>query len=112
MLTLLRHRTGRDFGDYKRATVVRRVGRRMQVNGIGTMSGYLDCLRTRPGEAGALLQDLLISVTNFFRDPVAFAALESHLPLLFQGKTGADTLRVWVARAAPRAKRLIPSPCC
>ncbi|WP_269769853.1 PAS domain S-box protein [Paracidovorax citrulli] len=100
VLTLLRHRTGRDFGDYKRATVVRRVGRRMQVNGIGTMSGYLDCLRTRPGEAGALLQDLLISVTNFFRDPVAFAALESHLPLLFQGKTGADTLRVWVAGCA------------
>ncbi|XDF33554.1 PAS domain S-box protein [Paracidovorax avenae] len=100
VLALLRHRTGRDFGDYKRATVVRRVGRRMQVNGIGTMSGYLDCLRTRPGEAGALLQDLLISVTNFFRDPVAFAALESHLPLLFQGKTGADTLRVWVAGCA------------
>ncbi|AVS81653.1 histidine kinase [Paracidovorax avenae] len=100
VLALLRHRTGRDFGDYKRATVVRRVGRRMQVNGIGTMSGYLDCLRTRPGESGALLQDLLISVTNFFRDPVAFAALESHLPQLFQGKTGADTLRVWVAGCA------------
>ncbi|AVS74748.1 PAS domain S-box protein [Paracidovorax cattleyae] len=100
VLALLRHRTGRDFGDYKRATVVRRVGRRMQVNGIGTMPGYLDCLRTRPGEAGALLQDLLISVTNFFRDPVAFVALEGQLPQLFQGKTGADALRVWVAGCA------------
>ncbi len=39
-------------------------------------------------------------MTNFFRDPVAFAALESHLPQLFQGKTGADTLRVWVAGCA------------
>lgn len=100
VLALLRHRTGRDFGDYKRATVVRRIGRRMQVNGIPTMAGYLDCLRTRPGEAGALLQDLLISVTNFFRDPGYFEALEIHLQALFQGKSGADTLRVWVAGCA------------
>ena len=68
VLGFLRTRTGRDFADYKRATVLRRIGRRMQVNGVGNLSGYLDCLRTRPGEAGALLQDLLISVTNFFRD--------------------------------------------
>lgn len=100
VLSLLRHRTGRDFGDYKRATVVRRIGRRMQVNGIATMAGYLDCLRTRPGEAGALLQDLLISVTNFFRDPGYFEALDAHLQRLVQGKSGADTLRVWVAGCA------------
>ena len=100
VLALLRHRTGRDFGDYKRATVVRRVGRRMQVNGIATMAGYLDCLRTRPGEAGALLQDLLISVTNFFRDTGYFEALDAHLQQLFQGKSGSDTLRVWVAGCA------------
>ncbi|MDA8455237.1 PAS domain S-box protein [Acidovorax sp. GBBC 3334] len=100
VLNFLRHRTGRDFSEYKRATVVRRVGRRLQVNGIATMAGYLDCLRTRPGEAGALLQDLLISVTNFFRDPAYFAALQAYLPELFQGKSGADTLRVWVAGCA------------
>jgi len=100
VLTFLRSRTGRDFSYYKRATVVRRIGRRMQVNNIADLGGYLDCLRTRPGEAGALLQDLLISVTNFFRDTECFAALEERLPHLFADKSGADTVRVWIAGCA------------
>ena len=66
--TFLRTRTGRDFTYYKRATILRRIARRMQVNGVDDLPAYLDFLRTHPGEAGALLQDLLISVTNFFRD--------------------------------------------
>lgn len=100
VLAFLRSRTGRDFSYYKRATVVRRVGRRMQVNNISDLIGYLDCLRTRPGEAGALLQDLLISVTNFFRDTECFAALEAQLADLFKGKSSADAVRVWVAGCA------------
>lgn len=100
VLTFLRSRTGRDFANYKRATVVRRIGRRMQVNNIGDLAGYLDCLRTRPGEAGALLQDMLISVTNFFRDAQCFEALAAEIPRMFEGKSGADTLRVWVAGCA------------
>ncbi|NMG34090.1 PAS domain S-box protein [Azoarcus sp. TTM-91] len=100
VLTFLRSRTGRDFSDYKRATIVRRIGRRMQVNNIESLPGYLDCLRTRPGESGALLQDLLISVTNFFRDGECFETLEAHLPRLFFGKTASDTVRVWVAGCA------------
>lgn len=100
VLAFLRTRTGQDFTYYKRATVVRRIGRRMQVNNIGDLAGYLDCLRTRPGEASALLQDLLISVTNFFRDTECFAALEARIPLLFDGKSAADTVRVWVAGCA------------
>ena len=100
VLSFLRTRTGRDFSYYKRATVVRRIARRMQVNGIDDLAGYLTCLRTRPGEAGALLQDLLISVTNFFRDGDSFAALDSHLDLLFRGKGPNDAVRVWVAACA------------
>jgi two-component system CheB/CheR fusion protein len=100
VLAFLRSRTGRDFACYKRATVVRRIGRRMQVNNIGDLQGYLDCLRTRPGEAGALLQDLLISVTNFFRDSECFAALDAQIPRLLEGKSAADTVRVWVAGCA------------
>lgn len=100
VLGFLRSRTGRDFTYYKRATVLRRIRRRMQVNGIGTLPQYLECLRTTPGEAGALLQDLLISVTNFFRDSEAFAALETHIGELFAGKGHADTVRVWVAACA------------
>ena len=100
VLGLLRSRTGRDFNYYKRATVVRRIGRRMQVNGVKDLRAYLDCLRTRPGEAGALLQDLLISVTNFFRDADCFSALEMHVPELFRDKGPDGVLRAWVPACA------------
>ncbi|HEX2544850.1 MAG TPA: CheR family methyltransferase [Ramlibacter sp.] len=100
VLNFLRTRTGRDFTHYKRATVLRRIGRRMQVTGVDNLAGYLNCLRTRPGECQALLQDLLISVTNFFRDPHCFAALEAQLPALFEGKGPNDTLRAWVIACA------------
>ncbi|HSW18666.1 MAG TPA: chemotaxis protein CheB [Ramlibacter sp.] len=100
VLSFLRTRTGRDFSEYKRATIVRRIGRRMQVNAAEDMSAYLACLRTRPGEAMALLQDLLISVTNFFRDADCFQALEPHLESLFRGKGPGDTVRAWVVACA------------
>jgi two-component system CheB/CheR fusion protein len=100
VLSFLRTRSGRDFTFYKRATVLRRLGRRMQVNGVDNLQSYLTCLRTRNGECGALLQDLLISVTNFFRDPECFAALESHIPALFEGKGAGDAVRVWVVACA------------
>ena len=73
VLVFLRTRTGCDFSYYKRATIVRRIARRMQVNGVVSVPDYLIYLRTHPGEAAALLQDLLISVTNFFRDRDAFS---------------------------------------
>jgi two-component system CheB/CheR fusion protein len=100
ILNFLRARTGRDFSYYKRATIVRRIARRMQVNGVDDLPAYLNCMRTRSGEAGALLQDLLISVTNFFRDAECFDALASHLPELFVGKGPNDTVRAWVAACA------------
>ncbi len=100
VLTFLRTRTGRDFSYYKRATILRRIGRRMQVNGIDDLQSYLACLRTRAGESGALLQDLLISVTNFFRDSECFSALEQQIPQLFVNKGPGDAVRVWVAACA------------
>ena len=100
MLVFLRTRTGRDFSYYKRATILRRIGRRLQVNDIDDLPGYLAFLRTHPGETGALLQDMLISVTNFFRDREAFDALESQIPWLFKDKRATDTIRVWVPGCA------------
>lgn len=100
VLAFLRTRTGRDFASYKRATILRRIGRRMQVNGLNDLHSYLACLRTRPGESGALLQDLLISVTNFFRDGDCFVALEQQMAHLFAGKGPNDAVRVWVAACA------------
>jgi two-component system, chemotaxis family, CheB/CheR fusion protein len=100
VLSFLNARTGHDFSVYKRATVLRRIGRRMQCNGTENMGAYLLFLRSHPGETGALLQDLLISVTNFFRDQEAFLALESLLPALFKGKGPGDQIRVWVPACA------------
>ncbi len=100
ILVFLRTRTSHDFTYYKRATIVRRIARRMQVNGLDTMPVYLAFLRTHPGEAGALLQDLLISVTNFFRDRDAFAAVEQEIPKIFAGKGPTDTVRLWTAACA------------
>ena len=100
VLTFLHTRTGRDFSYYKRATVLRRISRRMQINGSESLPEYLSFLRTHPGESGALLQDMLISVTNFFRDREAFAVLETHIPQLFRDKRPSDTVRVWVAACA------------
>ena len=100
VLEMMRNRTGHDFADYKRATILRRLRRRMQVNEIATLPGYLEVLRTRPGEARALQRDLLVSVTNFFRDDKHFAALGAQLPALFEAKGEHDTVRVWVAGCA------------
>ncbi|MFL5327438.1 MAG: chemotaxis protein CheB [Gemmataceae bacterium] len=100
LLVYVRTRTARDFSYYKRATILRRIARRMQVNGVVELPDYLTFLRTHPGEAGALVQDLLISVTNFFRDREAFAALESRIPELFVNKVQTDSVRVWVPACA------------
>jgi len=100
VLLFLRTRTGRDFSYYKRATILRRIARRMQVNGVDDLPGYLSFLRTHVGEAGALLQDLLISVTNFFRDRDVFAALERYIPDLFKDKSSSEAVRVWCPACA------------
>src|SRR6476620_5590623 len=93
IFVLMRVRTGHDFSNYKRATMLRRIGRRMQVHGIAEIGEYVATLRERPGEVEALLRDLLISVTNFFRDHQAFATLEANLPRLFTNKSQGDYVR-------------------
>jgi two-component system CheB/CheR fusion protein len=100
VLVFLRMRTGHDFSYYKRATILRRIGRRMQVNGVDDLPGYLEFLRTHPGEPTALLQDLLISVTNFFRDRDVWEAVAKQIPELFKDKTSGDLVRVWVPACA------------
>jgi two-component system, chemotaxis family, CheB/CheR fusion protein len=101
VFTQLRVRTGHDFSNYKRATVMRRIARRIGVHELPDLLAYSQFLRDNPAEATALLKDLLISVTNFFRDSEAFAALERNvIPKLFEGKTGDDQVRVWVTGCA------------
>lgn len=94
---ILRDRTGHDFHGYKPATFLRRVERRMQEVQSETMQGYVEALRVRPDEAQNLFNDLLIGVTQFFRDTREFELLErSVIPRLFEGKTRGDQIRVWV----------------
>ncbi len=100
VLSLLRQRTGHDFSSYKRGTVLRRIGRRMQVTGSETLVDYVAFLKKSASEAEALLRDLLIGVTNFFRDKETFDELASVIPDLFRGKGPEDCVRVWVPACA------------
>ncbi|TPK76105.1 CheR family methyltransferase [Mesorhizobium sp. B2-4-17] len=98
---ILRDRSGHDFSGYKTKTFIRRVKRRMQINQMKSMNGYIDLLRKDPREVTSLFRDLLINVTNFFRDAEAFDSLEQKvIPTLFEGKTASDTVRVWVPGCA------------
>lgn len=101
ILLQLRSNTGHDFQHYKRATVLRRIERRLHVTGQADLAAYLHYLEQYPAESRALLADMLIGVTNFFRDREAFEALERHvLPQLVCERDpaeGADEIRVWSA---------------
>ena len=101
ILAHVRVRTGHDFGKYKRATVVRRIARRMQVRRCDDPTEYYNVLRDDAGEATALLGDLLISVTTFFRDAEVFETLKTEvLPQLFEARTLSEPIRVWVPGCA------------
>ena len=94
---ILRDRVGHDFSGYKRSTLNRRVARRMQVLGIDEGKEYVDHLRENESECRALLRDLLINVTQFFRDPKHFEVLQETVidSLVAQARDGED-IRVWV----------------
>ena len=93
---LLRAQTGHDFSQYKPSTIQRRIERRLAVNQIETLDGYVKYLQQTPAEIDALFRDLLIGVTSFFRDPEAFEALEEQIiPKLFAGKPASAVIRVW-----------------
>ncbi len=101
ILTQLRLRTGHDFSNYKRPTLLRRVERRINVRDLPDLPSYAAFLQENIEESSALLKDLLISVTNFFRDKKPFAALEGDVfPALFRDKHSEDEVRIWVAGCA------------
>jgi two-component system CheB/CheR fusion protein len=98
IFVLLRAQTSHDFSHYKPSTIHRRIERRMAVHEIEVMEDYVAYLQKTPGEVEALFRDLLIGVTNFFRDPEAFRALEEQvIPRLLAGKPADVAIRVWTA---------------
>ena len=99
--SVLRTRAGHDFSEYKDRTFQRRVQRRMQVLQTAGLEEYVERLQKDPDEVRALVRDLLIGVTDFFRDDAAFHALEtSVVAKLFDGKNSDDEVRVWVVGCA------------
>jgi two-component system CheB/CheR fusion protein len=92
----LRNQTGHDFSQYKPNTVQRRIARRMAVQQIETLDEYAAFLQQAPTEGASLFSDLLIGVTNFFRDPEAFKELEvAVISKLFANKPADGVIRVW-----------------
>ncbi len=88
--------TGRDFSHYKRTTLMRRIRRRMQIHNMEELRAYLEFIQGREDEARQLADDLLIIVTQFFRDTAAFDLLTSKvIPRLFEGRGPEHSVRIW-----------------
>jgi PAS domain S-box-containing protein len=101
IFTEIRVRTGHDFTNYKRPTLLRRIERRINIHNLPDLPSYVAYMHQNPDETHALLKDLLISVTNFFRDKKAFEIIETDiLPILLKNKTAENQLRIWVAGCA------------
>jgi two-component system CheB/CheR fusion protein len=101
ILALLRARAQFDFRSYRKGMLLRRVQRRMGLSRIERLADYAKLLRDRPEELKLLSQDLLISVTNFFRDREMYRVLEEQVvPGLLQEKIADTPLRVWVPGCA------------
>jgi two-component system, chemotaxis family, CheB/CheR fusion protein len=99
--SLLQARTGHDFSHYKHTTMMRRVARRMQVSRSDSIDGYINYLRNTPEEARILLADLLITVTNFFRDREAFITLaRKAIQPIFNKIDERTGIRAWVVGCA------------
>jgi len=94
---LLRRATGVDFTYYKQTTIKRRITRRMVVNKLDKLEDYVRYLQDNPAEVEALYQDILITVTDFFRDREVFEALKREVfPEIIKDKAPDAPIRVWV----------------
>ena len=97
MCTVLQDAVGHDFSGYKRATLTRRIARRMQVLSIADADDYLKRTQADSDECEALFRDLLINVTRFFRDTDEFNALnEKAVEKIVANCRDAQEIRVWV----------------
>jgi two-component system CheB/CheR fusion protein len=94
---LLRSQTGHDFSQYKRSTVYRRIERRMGLHQLDSIADYVRFLQESPQETQLLFKELLIGVTNFFRDPAAWESLRKKvIPAMLAAHSAGGVLRAWV----------------
>ncbi|GAX36921.1 signal transduction histidine hinase [Nodularia sp. NIES-3585] len=98
IFSLLRTATKVDFSHYKKTTLKRRIQRRMMLYKLDRLEDYVCYLQENPAEVKALYQDLLITVTSFFRDFEAFEALKTEIfPIITKNRTPNSPIRIWVA---------------
>jgi two-component system, chemotaxis family, CheB/CheR fusion protein len=97
ILDLVRNNTRQDFSLYKTGTLTRRIERRMTMAGISNSASYIEKLSAEPSELDNLGHDLLINVTEFFRDPAAFESLAGRIiPEMVAAHPLDRPLRIWV----------------
>ncbi len=97
IIILLRTHTGNDFSLYKKNTVYRRIERRMSVHKIGQINSYVHFLQDNPKEVHILFKELMIGVTNFFRDPLVWEHLkEKIIPAKVDKNQTTRTIRAWI----------------
>ena len=96
IFALIRSVTGHDLSHYKQTTLRRRIERRMAIHQVNKISDYIKYLQQTPSEVDILFKDMLIGVTNFFRDPEAFEILKKQvLPGLLKNKPPNAPIRIW-----------------
>lgn len=93
---LLRTHTGHDFSLYKQNTIYRRVERRMNISQLDNLPNYIRLLQENSAETDKLFKELLIGVTNFFRDPESFEKMKKLLSELVKSKPENGQIRIWV----------------
>ena len=97
VLGLIRGHSGSDFSEYKSTTFRRRLARRMLLRRAATLHDYLGVLRAEPAEVEALCRDILIHVTEFYRDPAVFEGLtRTVVPKIVDRQGKGEAIRVWV----------------
>ena len=97
IIVLLRKNTGNDFSMYKKSTLYRRIERRMGVHKIDKISSYVQFLQENPKEGDILFKELMIGVTNFFRDIMVWEKLEKEvIPNIIASLPAGSILRAWV----------------
>ncbi len=98
ILRLLFHSTQIDFSHYRQTTVLRRIMRRISLNNKTTFAEYLTFIENNPKEAELLYDDLLLSHTDFFRDPEIFEILKNAVfPKLVENRPAKTPIRIWIA---------------
>lgn len=97
ILAVLQDEVGVDFTYYKESTIIRRIERRMVINQVKKLADYFSFLKNNISEVRTLYKELLIGVTEFFRDGEAFNLIEEEvIPQIIEDKSSGEEVRIWV----------------